>query len=214
MLKVLAAEMSDPGRLARGKRLRADDAVVDLVIGHGAATAVVQGIAARPVRRDAARPAPGGRCRRRRDVTVRCTCPDDDALGGGACKHAVAALFALADEVSLDLDALARWRQSDGVRRRAHPERRATDDDRSDEPTRRAAAHRSTRSSPSSPTSSARPAAATPGPARADGARRGAASPTAWSPTSSTTRSPTCGCAGTDTRSCAGSPGLQQYFGR
>ena len=49
----------------------------------------------------------------RRDLTVRCTCPDDDALGGGACKHAVAALFALADEVSLDLDALARWRQSE-----------------------------------------------------------------------------------------------------
>ena len=112
MLKVLAAEMSDPGRLLRGKRLRADDAVVDLVIGHGAATAVVQG----------SRPDPyvvtlltraGKSVPTRRDLTVRCTCPDDDALGGGACKHAVAALFALADEVSLDLDALARWRQSE-----------------------------------------------------------------------------------------------------
>jgi uncharacterized Zn finger protein len=114
MLKVLAAEMSDPGRLARGKRLRAEDAVVDLVIGHGAATAVVQGSRPDPyvvtllVR--AGRSVPS-----RREVTVRCTCPDDDGVGTVACKHAVAALFALADEVSLDLEALARWRQSETV---------------------------------------------------------------------------------------------------
>ena len=49
----------------------------------------------------------------RRDVTIRCTCPDDEGGSGVACKHAVATLFAFADEVSLDLDALARWRQSD-----------------------------------------------------------------------------------------------------
>jgi hypothetical protein len=111
MLKVLAAEMSDPGRLARGKRLRAEDAVVDLVIGHGAATAVVQGSRPDPyvvtLLTRAGRSVPA-----RREVTVRCTCPDDDAVGSDACKHAVAALFALADEVSLDLDALARWRQT------------------------------------------------------------------------------------------------------
>ena len=120
MLKVLAAEISDPGRLLRGKRLRADDAVVDLVIGHGAATAVVQGSRPDPyvvtLLTRAGRSVPA-----RRDLTVRCTCPDDDALGGGACKHAVAALFALADEVSLDLDALARWRQSEAFAA-SHPE--------------------------------------------------------------------------------------------
>jgi uncharacterized Zn finger protein len=114
MLKVLAAEMSDPGRLARGKRLRADDAVVDLVIGHGAATAVVQGSRPDPyvvtLLTRAGRSVPS-----RRDVTVRCTCPDDDGVGGDACKHGVAALFALADEVSLDLEALTRWRQSDTI---------------------------------------------------------------------------------------------------
>ncbi|HWM22401.1 MAG TPA: SWIM zinc finger family protein [Ilumatobacteraceae bacterium] len=119
MLKVLAAEMSDPGRLARGKRLRAEDAVVDLVVGHGAATAVVQGSRPDPyvvtLLTRAGRSVPS-----RRDVTVRCTCPDDDAVGSDACKHAVAALFALADEVSLDTDVLARWRQSDTF---------ATDDD-------------------------------------------------------------------------------------
>jgi hypothetical protein len=112
MLKVLAAEISDPGRLARGKRLRAEDAVVDLVVGHGAATAVVQGSRPDPyvvtLLTRAGRSVPA-----RRDVTVRCTCPDDDAVGSDACKHAVAALFALADEVSLDTDVLARWRQTD-----------------------------------------------------------------------------------------------------
>jgi hypothetical protein len=112
MLKVLAAEMSDPGRLARGKRLRAEDAVVDLVIGHGAATAVVQGSRPEPyvvtLLTRAGRSVPA-----RREVTVRCTCPDDDAVGSDACKHGVAALFALADEVSLDIDVLARWRQTD-----------------------------------------------------------------------------------------------------
>jgi len=112
MLKVLTAEMSDPGRFTRGKRLRADDAVVDLVIGHGAATAVVQGSRPEPyvvtlvIR-------PGRSVPSRREVTIRCTCPDDEGGGGDACKHGVAAMFALADEVSLDTDALARWRQSE-----------------------------------------------------------------------------------------------------
>lgn len=111
MLKVLSAEMSDSGRFTRGKRLRADDAVVDLVIGHGAATAVVQGSRPEPyVVTLLTRP--GRSVPSRRDVTVRCTCPDDDGVGGVACKHGVAAMFALADEVSLDPDVLARWRQS------------------------------------------------------------------------------------------------------
>ena len=114
MLKVLAAEMSDPSRLMRGKRLRAEDAVVDLVIGHGAATAVVQGSRPDPyvvtLLTRAGRAVPS-----RRDVTIRCTCPDDDGAGGVACKHGVAAMFALADEVSLDADVLARWRRSDTI---------------------------------------------------------------------------------------------------
>ena len=43
MIKVLAAEMSDQGRLARGKRYWTDDAVIDIVVGHGAVTAEIQG---------------------------------------------------------------------------------------------------------------------------------------------------------------------------
>ena len=170
MLKVLAAEMSDPGRLARGKRLRAEDAVVDLVIGHGAATAVVQGSRPDPyvvtLLTRAGRSVPT-----RREVTVRCTCPDDDAVGSDACKHAVAALFALADEVSLDLDALARWRQTatfDDLRR-LDGDDDSNDADSGDagdgpgdgpaavEVFERGRAGRSTRSSPSSPACSVRP---------------------------------------------------------
>lgn len=126
MLKVLAAEMSDPGRLARGKRLRAEDAVVDLVIGHGAATAVVQGSRPDPyvvtLLTRAGRSVPS-----RREVTVRCTCPDDDGVGGVACKHGVAALFALADEVSLDTEVLTRWRQSQTIDDREGDDREVDD---------------------------------------------------------------------------------------
>ena len=132
MLKVLAAEMSDPGGLLRGKRMRAEDAVVDIVIGHGAVTAVVQGSRPDPyvvtLLARAGRSVPP-----RRDVTIRCTCPDDEGGSGVACKHAVATLFAFADEVSLDLGALTRWRQSDTFDDSAsgdgEPDRPADNDD-------------------------------------------------------------------------------------
>jgi uncharacterized Zn finger protein len=146
MLKVLAAELSDGGRLARGKRLWADDAVIDLVIGHGAVTARVQG--SRPVPyvvtllTAAGRSVPG-----RREVTARCTCPDDDTGTALACKHAVAALFALAAEVSLDPDVLDRWRQTDSL-----PAEPGTPDDAprtAVRPTTPASSHRA--SSPADP---------------------------------------------------------------
>ncbi|CAN5349133.1 hypothetical protein BH23ACT3_BH23ACT3_17360 [soil metagenome] len=114
MIRVLATEMSDAGRLTRGKRYWTDRAVIDLVVGHGAVTAEVQG----------SRPLPyvvtletkaGHRAPSRADVRVRCTCPDDDGTGRSACKHAVAAMFALADEVSIDPEVLARWRRSDSL---------------------------------------------------------------------------------------------------
>ncbi|MCB0968785.1 MAG: hypothetical protein KDB37_18280, partial [Ilumatobacter sp.] len=43
MIKVLAAEMSDQNRLARGRRYYNEDAVIDIVIGHGSVTAEVRG---------------------------------------------------------------------------------------------------------------------------------------------------------------------------
>jgi uncharacterized Zn finger protein len=108
MIKVLAAELSDQGRLARGKRYWSDDAVVDLVVGHGVVTAVIQGSRSQPyvVTIEAATGAgvPG-----KRDVWISCTCPDD-GTATEACKHAVAALFALSDEVAIEPELIERWR--------------------------------------------------------------------------------------------------------
>lgn len=108
LIKVLAAELSDQGRLSRGKRYWADDAVIDLVIGHGAVTAEIQGSRPDPyvVTLEAAA---GSGVPGKRELWVHCTCPDDGAASS-ACKHAVAALFALSDEIAIDPDLLTRWR--------------------------------------------------------------------------------------------------------
>ena len=114
MIKVLAAELSDQGRLARGKRYWSDDAVIDLVVGHGVVTGVIQGSRSQPyvVTIEAASGAgvPG-----KRDVWISCTCPDD-GTAAEACKHAVAALFALSDEVAIEPELIDRWRAGTRVR--------------------------------------------------------------------------------------------------
>ncbi len=111
MIKVLAAEMSDQQRLSRGKRYHADDAVVDIVIGHGAVTAEVLG--SRPDPYVVTIEADGGSgVPRRTEVWVRCSCPDDTGTGTDLCKHAVAAMFALSDEVAIDPQLVDRWRSS------------------------------------------------------------------------------------------------------
>lgn len=111
MIKVLAAEMSDQQRLARGKRYHLDHAVIDLVIGHGVLTAEVQGSRREPyvvtIEADGGEGVPA-----RREIWAQCTCPDDDRTGVGLCKHGVAALFALSDEVSIEPELLTRWRTS------------------------------------------------------------------------------------------------------
>jgi hypothetical protein len=114
MLKVLAAELSDQGRLSRGKRYWSDNAVVDIVVGHGAVTAEVQGGRPQPyvVTLEAAG---GSGVPTKRDVWVQCTCPDDTGSGADACKHAVAAMFALSDEIAVEPELFDRWRQ--GARR-------------------------------------------------------------------------------------------------
>lgn len=109
MVKVLAAEMSDQGRLSRGKRYWADDAVVDIVVGHGAVTAEVQGSRAEPyvvtVEASGGEGVPA-----KREVWAQCTCPDDTGTGVDLCKHAVAAFFALADEITVEPELVDRWR--------------------------------------------------------------------------------------------------------
>jgi len=111
MLRVLAAELSDPGRLSRGKRAWADDSVVDLVVGHGVLTAEVLGSRPDPyvvtIETDRGRGVP-----RRKEVRVHCTCPDDEGFGVTACKHGVAALFSFADEVTIEPTVLDRWRRT------------------------------------------------------------------------------------------------------
>ena len=226
MLKVLAAEMSDPGRLARGKRLRAEDAVVDLVDrarrGHGGGA----GLAARPVRRDAAHPrrsvgavearrhgslhVPRRRRRGRRRLQAR---------GGGAVRprRRGQPRHRRAGEVAPERHVRRR--------RRTTPRQRPDDDDAHDDP------------GPSPTTCAiARPAPPV-DPLIAeltgllsppDGERLPVlpeltaldpppASPTVSSPTSSTTRSPTCGCAGSDS-SAVDRPrdvtGSADYFAR
>ena len=117
MIKVLAAELSDQGRLSRGKRYWAEDAVVDIVVGHGAVTAVIQGSRPDPyvVTIEATQ---GTGVPSKREVWITCTCPDD-GVETEACKHAVAALFALSDEVAIEPALIERWRTGSGRRRPA-----------------------------------------------------------------------------------------------
>lgn len=109
MVKVLAAEMSDPQRLRRGKQYAHDGSVTDIIIEAGLVTCEVQG----------SRPTPyiaqievtaGDGMPLRRDITARCSCPDDDSWDGRACKHVVAAMFVLSDEFLLEPELLDVWR--------------------------------------------------------------------------------------------------------
>ncbi len=109
MMKVLAAEMSDPSRLRRGKQYAKDGSVLDIIIEPGVVTCEIQGsrstpyIASIEVR-------PGDGMPLRRDITTACTCPDDDNWDGYACKHVVAAMFTLSDELLLEPELLDLWR--------------------------------------------------------------------------------------------------------
>lgn len=133
MVRVLAAELSDAGRLSRGKRYWADHAVVDIVVGHGAVTAEIQGSRSQPyvvtIETRAGQGVPT-----KRDLWVRCTCPDDAGTGSEACKHAVAALFALSDEIAVEPELLDRWRGGLGGTHHDH-RGELTDDDDDDEQT-------------------------------------------------------------------------------
>jgi hypothetical protein len=109
MMKVLAAEMSDPSRLRRGKQYAHDGSVLDIVIEPGLVTCEIQGSRSLPyVATVAVRPGDGMPLRR--DVTTQCTCPDDDNWEGYACKHVVAAMFAMSNEFLLEPELLDVWR--------------------------------------------------------------------------------------------------------
>jgi len=109
MIKVLAAEMSDPSRLRRGKQYAKDGSVLDIVIDPGAITCEIQGSRSTPYIAEVA-VTPGDGMPLRRDVTFNCTCPDDDNWDGYACKHVVATLFTLSDEFLMEPELLDVWR--------------------------------------------------------------------------------------------------------
>jgi hypothetical protein len=125
MMKVLAAEMSDPSRLRRGKQYAKDGSVLDIIIEPGIVTGEIQGSRSTPYV-SSIEVAAGDGMPLRRDVTTTCTCPDDDNWDGYACKHVVATMFVLSDEFLLEPELLDVWRN-----RTAHTE--STDNDQGDE---------------------------------------------------------------------------------
>jgi hypothetical protein len=109
MMKVLAAEMSDPSRLRRGKQYAKDGSVLDIVIDPGTVTCEIQGSRSTPYIAVVS-VTPGNGMPLRRDVRFTCTCPDNDNWDDYACKHVVAALFTLSDEFLLEPELLDLWR--------------------------------------------------------------------------------------------------------
>ena len=109
MMKVLAAEMSDPSRLRRGKQYAKDGSVLDIVIDPGTVTCEIQGSRSTPYIAVVA-VTPGNGMPLRRDVRYTCTCPDSDNWDNYACKHVVATMFTLSDEFLLEPELLDLWR--------------------------------------------------------------------------------------------------------
>jgi hypothetical protein len=110
MMKVLAAEMSDPQRLRRGKQYAHDSSVTDIIIEPGIVTCEVQGSRSTPYISQIEVSAGDG-MPLRRDITAHCTCPDDDNWDNLACKHVVAAMFVFSDELLMEPELLDVWRQ-------------------------------------------------------------------------------------------------------
>jgi hypothetical protein len=128
MIKVLAAEMSDPQRLRRGKQYARDGSVIDIDIAPGVVTCEVQGTRATPyVASLEVRPGDGMPLRR--DVTAHCTCPDDDNWDGYACKHVVATMFTFSDELLLEPELLEVWRQTEAAGPAGTEDRTSESDD-------------------------------------------------------------------------------------
>lgn len=109
MMKVLAAELSDPTRHRRGKQYASDGSVLDIIIDEGVVTCEIQGSRSMPyvatveVTRGSGMPL-------RRDITCTCSCPDDDNWDGHACKHVVATLYTLSNEFLIEPELLDVWR--------------------------------------------------------------------------------------------------------
>jgi hypothetical protein len=119
MLRALAAELADPGRFTRAKAYARDGAVVDIEIEPGVVRGEVQGSRYDPYVTElhvaAADDARGARdlvelVPDRNEIAAACTCPDAVPSGGASCKHVLATLLVLADELTIEPDLLTRWR--------------------------------------------------------------------------------------------------------
>jgi uncharacterized Zn finger protein len=114
MMRALAAELSDPGRFSRAKAYARDGAVSDIVVEPGEVRGEVQGSRYEPY--DATiyvAPAGDGEgllglIPERGELLATCSCPDAETFG--TCKHALAVLLVLADEITIEPDVLLRWR--------------------------------------------------------------------------------------------------------
>lgn len=109
MLKVLAAEMSDPQRLRRGKQYAKDGSVLDIIVESGVVTCEVQGSRATPYIASL-EVSEGNGMPLRRDVRAVCNCPDQDNWHDHACKHVLATMFVFADELLIEPGLLDVWR--------------------------------------------------------------------------------------------------------
>jgi uncharacterized Zn finger protein len=109
MMKVLAAEMSDPRRLRRGKQYAKDGSVLDIIIEPGIVTGEVQGSRSTPYIASL-EVSMGNGMPLRRDVHAVCNCPDDDNWDDHACKHVLATMFTFADELLMEPELLDVWR--------------------------------------------------------------------------------------------------------
>lgn len=112
MMKVLAAEMSDPQRSRKGKRYAADGSVIDITIEEGTVVAEVQGSRATPYVATL-EVSPGDGMPLRRDLHAHCSCPDDDNWNDRICKHVVALMYVFADELLIEPELLDVWRAND-----------------------------------------------------------------------------------------------------
>lgn len=125
MLRALTAELSDPGRFTRAKSYARDGAVIEIDIQPGTARGLVLGSRREPyevtVYVDPVDPEDIDAATvtaslvtlvpDRSELALACTCPDAD--GGSMCKHALAVMLVMADEVSMEPDVLTRWRTPD-----------------------------------------------------------------------------------------------------
>jgi hypothetical protein len=122
MLRALAAELSDPSRFTRAKAYARDDAVIDIVVEAGVVRAEVQGSRYDPYAVElhvGAIDEPGSVSLAelipdRHEIGASCTCPDGGPLGVAYCKHVLATVLVLADEITIEPVLLSRWRSGRG----------------------------------------------------------------------------------------------------